>query len=114
MFLFYPLVKVFTFISRMIFRPVRRSSAELSRATTEEETKALLHSGIKGLPAHRKDMIAEIFDLASRPVKEIMTPRPRIKAIEARRTGNRFSTPSWPRVSAAFPSTAAGWTISRA
>jgi putative hemolysin len=83
MFLFYPLVKVFTFINRMIVRSDAGSSSELSRATTEEETKALLHSGIKGLPAPRKDMIAEIFNLASRPVKEIMIPRPRIKAVEA-------------------------------
>jgi putative hemolysin len=34
------------------------------------------------MSAYRKKMIAEILNIASRPVKEIMTPRPRIKAIE--------------------------------
>jgi len=82
-FLFYPFVKIFTFVSRRIFHQDGQSASELSRTMTEDETRALLHSGIKGLPAHRKAMIAEIFDLAARPVKEIMIPRPRIKAIEA-------------------------------
>ncbi|MCC7294329.1 MAG: HlyC/CorC family transporter [Acidobacteria bacterium] len=81
--LFYPLVAVFTFVSRRLFRSGAKTSEALSRAMAEEEAKALLHSGIKGLPEHRKAMITEIVDLARRPVKEIMTPRPRIKAIEA-------------------------------
>lgn len=81
--LFYPLVAVFTFVSRRLFRSGAKTSEALSRAMAEEEAKALLHSGIKGLPEHRKAMITEIVDLARRPVKEIMIPRPRIKAIEA-------------------------------
>ncbi len=80
---FSPLVKVLTFPSRLLFRSGARVSADLSRATAEEEVKALLHSGIKGLPEHRRTMITEIFNLAARPIKKIMTPRPRIKAIEA-------------------------------
>jgi putative hemolysin len=82
-FLFYPFVKIFTFVSRGIFHQNGQAASELSRMMTEDETRALLHSGIRGLPAHRKAMIAEIFDLAARPVKEIMIPRPRIKAIDA-------------------------------
>ncbi|MCX6566789.1 MAG: hemolysin family protein [Candidatus Aminicenantes bacterium] len=84
--LFYPLVKIFTFLSRLIFRSKAKTPAGLSRAMAEDEAKALLHSGIKGLPEHRKAMITEIVDLAARPVKEIMTPRPRIRAIEASST----------------------------
>jgi len=81
--LFFPLIRVFMFLSRLIFRARPEAPAGLSRAGAEEEAKALLHSGIKGLPEHRKAMISEIVDLAARPIKEIMTPRPRIKAIEA-------------------------------
>ncbi len=84
--LFYPLVAVFTFLSRLIFRSKAKIPAGLSRAMAEDEAKALLHSGIKGLPEHRKAMITKIVDLAARPIKEIMTPRPRIKAIEASST----------------------------
>jgi len=80
--LFFPLVRVFTFLSRLMFPSARRTPAGLSPLMAEEEAKALLHSGMKGLPAHRKAMIAEIVDLAARPVKEIMIPRPRIKAVE--------------------------------
>jgi len=81
--LFYPFARVFMFLSRLIFRSKAQTPAGLSRTMAEEEANALLHSGIKGLPEHRKAMITEIVDLAARPVKEIMTPRPRIKAIEA-------------------------------
>lgn len=77
--LFFPFVRVFTFVSRLLFRKAPGGHSPLM---AEEEARALLYSGIKGLPAHRKAMIAEIVDLAARPVKEIMVPRPRIKAIE--------------------------------
>jgi putative hemolysin len=84
LFLLFPVVKLFMLVNRRVFRPgAPRASAELSRSMAEEEAKALIHSGIKGFPAHRKAMITEIVDLAARPVKEIMIPRPRIKAIEA-------------------------------
>ncbi|MDP2915139.1 MAG: hemolysin family protein [Candidatus Aminicenantes bacterium] len=82
MILFYPFVKVFTFLSSLLFPSTERGSASMSRAITEDETKVLLSTGIKGISAFRKKMIAEILDIASRPVKEIMTPRPQIKAIE--------------------------------
>jgi putative hemolysin len=83
MILFTPLVKAFTFLTKLLFggqEEGRRPS--LARTMTEDETRELLATGIRGMPAHRKNMIAEIFDLASRPVKEIMTPRTRVKAIE--------------------------------
>jgi putative hemolysin len=82
MILFYPLVKAFTFLSSLIFPSTERGTASMSRSITEDETKILVATGIKGISAFRKKMIAEILDIASRPVKEIMTPRPQIKAIE--------------------------------
>jgi putative hemolysin len=82
MILLYPLVKAFTFLSSLLFPSAGRDAHGGSRAITEDETKILLTTGVKGMSAYRKKMIAEILDIASRPVKEIMTPRPRIKAIE--------------------------------
>jgi len=82
MILFYPFVKAFTFLSSLLFPSTERGTVSMSRSITEDETKILLSTGVKGISAFRKKMIAEILDIASRPVKEIMTPRPQIKAIE--------------------------------
>jgi putative hemolysin len=82
MVLFYPFVKTFTFLSSLIFPFTQKQAPGTHRSITADETKALLTTGLKGMSAFRKKMIAEILDIASRPVKEIMTPRPRIKAIE--------------------------------
>jgi magnesium and cobalt exporter, CNNM family len=82
LFIFYPLVKAFTFFSSLMFRSSHDERSGISRTMTEDETKVLLTRGIKGMSAFRKKMIEEIMDLASRPVKEIMTPRPQVKAIE--------------------------------
>jgi putative hemolysin len=82
MILFYPFVKAFTFLSSLLFPSTERGTVSMSRSITEDETKILVATGIKGISAFRKKMIAEILDIASRPVKEIMTPRPQIKAIE--------------------------------
>jgi putative hemolysin len=82
MVLFYPFVKAFTFLSNLLFPSVPRDGRVGPPAMTEDETKALLATGVTGMSPFRKKMIAEIMDIASRPVKEIMTPRPRIKAIE--------------------------------
>jgi len=81
MFVFFPFVKVFTFLSSRLF-PSSEGAHGLGRSITEDETKVLLRTGVKGMSAYRKKMIAEILNIASRPVKEIMTPRLRIKAIE--------------------------------
>ncbi|MGD0781473.1 MAG: hemolysin family protein [Candidatus Aminicenantales bacterium] len=82
MFAFFPFVKAFTFLSSLIFRKSRERRPQMARALSEDETRALLTSGIKGMSAFGKTMINEILDLGSRPVREIMTPRPAIKALE--------------------------------
>jgi putative hemolysin len=82
MIVLFPFVKAFTALSRWLFPKAGRETRGAARAISEEETKILLTTGVKGLSAFRRKMIAEIMDIASRPVKEIMTPRPRIKAIE--------------------------------
>jgi putative hemolysin len=82
MVLFTPLVKAFTFVSSLLFRKSRERSPSLSRTITEDETKIFLTTGVQGMSAFRKKMISEILDLASRPIRDIMTPRPRIKALD--------------------------------
>ncbi|MBM3293212.1 MAG: HlyC/CorC family transporter [Candidatus Aminicenantes bacterium] len=83
MVLLWPLVKAFTFLTTALFwRKSGRPQAGARGAMTEDEARHLLTSGLKGLPAHRRHMISEIFELAARPVKEIMIPRTRLKAIE--------------------------------
>ena len=79
---FYPFVKAFTFLSSLIFRKSGEDRPHMSRSLSEDETRVLLTGGIKGMSAFRKKMIDEILDLGSRPVKEIMTPRPAVKALE--------------------------------
>jgi len=79
---FYPFVKAFTFFSSLIFRKSGEDRPHLARSLSEDETRVLLTGGIKGMSAFRKKMIDEILDLGSRPVKEIMTPRPAVKALE--------------------------------
>jgi putative hemolysin len=79
-FLFYPLIKVFTFFLRLIF-PSFRERPGLSRSISEEEMKAVLSVGIKGMSSRRRKMISGILDIGSRSVKDIMVPRPQVKAI---------------------------------
>jgi len=79
---FYPLVKFFTFISRMIFPSSQRKMLGLSHTLNEEEIKVLLAMGIKGMSSLRKRMISGVLDIGSRSVREIMVPRPQVKAIE--------------------------------
>ncbi len=80
--IFYPFVRAFIFISRLIFPSSRDEGASLSRALDEEEIKVLLTMGIKGMSSLRKKMITGVLDIGSRPVKEIMIPRPQVRAIE--------------------------------
>lgn len=79
-FLFYPFIKVITFVIGLIF-PSFRKRLGLSRTISEEEMKAVLSVGIQGMSLRRRKMISGILDIGSRPVKEIMVPRPQVKAI---------------------------------
>ncbi|MDH7513449.1 MAG: hemolysin family protein [Clostridiales bacterium] len=79
--IFYPLVKAFTLLSRLLIpRPAEGTGK--SRALNEEEAKLLLAKGIKGMSSLRRKMISGVLDIGSRPVKEIMVPRIELKAIE--------------------------------
>ncbi len=82
MILLFPLAKAFTFLSSLLFRKSREHSPSLAKSISEEETKVFLTTGVQGMSAFRKQMISGILDLASRPIRDIMTPRPRIKALD--------------------------------
>ncbi len=80
--IFFPFVKVFTFISRLVFPSSQKTEKGLRRSLSTEEIKVLLTMGIKGMSSFRKNMISGVLDIGSRPVREIMVPRPQVKAIE--------------------------------
>ncbi|MBM3297975.1 MAG: HlyC/CorC family transporter [Candidatus Aminicenantes bacterium] len=84
--LFYPFVKVFAFLSNLLIRTGKDEDPQGRVALSEEETKILLASGVKGLSNLRKKMITEILDIGSRPVKDIMTPRPKVVALNVEST----------------------------
>ncbi|MEW5900300.1 MAG: hemolysin family protein [Acidobacteriota bacterium] len=81
-FLFFPFVKVFTFIPRLLFRGSPEERSRVSATLSEEEIKLLLTKGVKGMSSLRKRMIGGVLDIGARPVKEIIVPRSEVKAVE--------------------------------
>jgi putative hemolysin len=79
--LLFPLVKGFTLMTGLLF-PKSRESGPL-RTLNEEEVKLLLSTGTRGLSTLRKRMIVGSLDIGIRPIKEIMIPRPEVKAVDA-------------------------------
>lgn len=80
--IFYPFVKVFTLFTRLFFPSSQKRGGTLARSLNEEEVKVLLSMGVKGMSALRKKMISGVLDIGSRPIREVMIPRPQISAIE--------------------------------
>lgn len=78
----YPVVRAFTFILRLAIPSSRQKTTGLSRVLNEEEIKVLLAMGSKDMSSLRQRMITGVLDIGSRPVREIMIPRPQVKAIE--------------------------------
>ncbi len=82
MILLYPFVKAFTLLSGLLF-PAGKDREGSPRGTISvDETRILLTRGVRGMSAFGRNVITEILDIAARPVKEIMTPRPEVKAVE--------------------------------
>jgi putative hemolysin len=80
--LFYPFVKLLTFIPRLLFGASREREGGKSSALNEEEVKLVLTKGIKGMSSLRRRMIGGVLDIGARPVKEIIVPRQELRAIE--------------------------------
>jgi putative hemolysin len=83
---FSPLVRVFSFLSGLLFPSTRGRSERITGGLGEEEVRVLLSAGVAGLSLPRRKMISGILDIGSRPVKEVLVPRPQVKAIEVEST----------------------------
>jgi putative hemolysin len=79
--LLFPVVKVFTLLAGVVF-PSQKKRSVLSRTLSEEEIKILFTMSVQGMSALRKRMISGVLDFGSRPIREIMVPRPKVKAVE--------------------------------
>jgi putative hemolysin len=82
MVLFYPLVRLFLLLTGLVMPSSRARRDDPHHLLGEEEIKIALHAGSRGLSALRRKMISGALDIGSRPIKEIMVPRPEIKAFE--------------------------------
>ena len=66
-----------------LIMPSSRTSKDASgRSLNEEETRIALRAGARGLSSLRRRIVSGALDIGFRPVKEVMVPRPEIKAIE--------------------------------
>lgn len=82
MFLLAPVAKLFNFITGLIVPSSKSGGAGPFRSLNEEETRIALHAGARGLSSLRRRIVSGALDFGSRPVKEVMVPRPEIRAIE--------------------------------
>jgi len=82
MILLFPLVKVLSFFTGIVVPSSRQRLDRPSSRLSEDEIRIILLSGTRGFSALRRKIIAGALDINARPVKEIMIPRPEVKAIE--------------------------------
>jgi putative hemolysin len=82
MIVFFPFVKVLSFITGLLIPSSRSDREGAAGRLAEGEIRLLLLSGSHGLSALRRKMISGALDINARPVKEIMIPRPEVKAVE--------------------------------
>ncbi|NTV80810.1 MAG: HlyC/CorC family transporter [Candidatus Aminicenantes bacterium] len=81
-FLLYPLAKALSFVTGLLIPSSRKRDAYAAAHLNEEETRIAIHAGTRGLSALRRRIVSGALDIGSRPIKEIMVPRPEVKAIE--------------------------------
>ena len=79
---FFPLVKAFSVFFRLISSSSEKKDFGMTRTLNEEEIRIMLSMGTKGMSFFRKKMISGILDIGSLPIREIMIPRSKVKAIE--------------------------------
>jgi len=78
----YPLVKALSLVTGLLVPSSRRRDAYATLQLNEEETRIAIHAGARGLSGLRRRIVSGALDFGSRPVKEVMVPRPEIRAIE--------------------------------
>ena len=77
-----PVAKLFSLVTGFIVPSSRTGGGGPLRSLNEEEARIALHAGARGLSSLRRRIVSGALDMGSRPIKEIMVPRPEIKAIE--------------------------------
>ncbi|MCU0243770.1 MAG: hemolysin family protein [Acidobacteria bacterium] len=82
MFLLYPLIKALSIVTGLLVPASRRRDAFQTAQLNEEEARLALHAGARGLSSLRRRIVSGALDLGYRPVREVMVPRPEIRAIE--------------------------------
>ncbi len=82
MFLLFPVVKVLSFVTRVLVPSSRGRSERPAARLSEEEIRLILLSGAHGFSTLRRRMISGALDINARPVKEILVPRAQVTAIE--------------------------------
>ena len=82
MIILHPLVKVLSFVTRLIVPSSRRPREGPDGRLSEEEIRLVLLSGTPGFSALRRRMISGALDINARPVKEVLIPRAEVTAIE--------------------------------
>jgi len=82
MILFSPVVKLFSLLTGLIMPSAKAGKDPSFRSLNEEETRIALHAGARGLSSLRRRIVSGALDIGSRPVKEVMVPRPDVRAIE--------------------------------
>jgi len=81
MLLLAPVVKLFSLLTGILMPSSRASKDPSGRSLSEEETRIAIHAGTRGLSALRRRIVSGALDIGSRPIKEVMVPRPEVKAI---------------------------------
>ncbi|KAF0135125.1 MAG: hypothetical protein FD145_263 [Candidatus Saganbacteria bacterium] len=80
-----PIASLLTFFSRPIVLLFGGNISEKGPFVTEEEIKTILSASAEEgvIEREKKEMLSSIFEFGETTVKEVMTPRPDIKAIES-------------------------------
>lgn len=81
---FYPIIKVLSIITNLLFK-VLRSGQTVSGAVTEEEIRIMvdLGEGQGAIESQEREMIDNVFELNDIVVREVMLPRVDVVAVEA-------------------------------
>jgi putative hemolysin len=81
MMLFYPLVKALAFVTGLLVPSAGKSGRGGPALLNEDEVRLMFRAGAGGLSVLRRRMISGALDIGSRPVRDIIVPRPQVKAL---------------------------------
>jgi putative hemolysin len=82
MFVLAPLARLFSLVTVTVRPSSKAQETAAPRLLNEEELRIALHAGTRGLSALRRRIVSGALDIGSRPIREVMVPRPEIKAVD--------------------------------